>query len=379
MEERTILNNSDLHQARQTKADEFYTSYNDVDAELSHYTTFLKGKNVYCPCDTSKSSFFNWFKNNYHRLELSGLTATSYSPETGHGFIYRYDGDYLSVGRLVGNGDFASDECRLLMKDADVIATNPPFSLFRKFMQTVRESGSYFLVIGNINAVTYKEIFPWIVEKETMLGVSIHSGDREFRVPDDYPLEGTACRQDSETLQKFIRVKGVRWFTNIWGIDERVNKSVVDFGNGILYVLENVGNNVENISENVGDSSLISHLNMDLANTNKTSNSQKVRILTEKFSTEKYQKFDTYEAYNVNSMKEIPYDSENLELGVPITVIDSMNDDNLLEFKTESGEQILFEIIGMLNSGGRPELYDFAKPIIDGKCKFKRLIIKRVN
>lgn len=118
------------------------------------------------------------------------------------------------VKKLKGDGDFRSDECIEYMKQADVVITNPPFSLFREYVAQLIEYEKNFLIIGNVNAITYKEIFPLIKDNKMWLGASIHSGDRKFYVPDDYPLKASGCGED-ENGRKFIRVKGVRWFTNL--------------------------------------------------------------------------------------------------------------------------------------------------------------------
>ncbi len=115
---------------------------------------------------------------------------------------------------LEGDGDFRSKEIRKLRDEADIIVTNPPFSLFREFVVWLMESGKQFAIIGNVNAISYKEVFPLIKDNKMWMGVSIHSGDREFGVPDTYPLEASGWRID-ENGNKYIRVKGVRWFTNI--------------------------------------------------------------------------------------------------------------------------------------------------------------------
>ena len=203
--------------------------------------------------------------------------------------------------------------------------TNPPFSLFREFMEIISHYRKHFIVFGNINAVTYKEVFPGIVSGRVMLGPSVRSGDREFLVPDWYQLSGTACRLDSTTNEKFIRVKGVRWFTNM---------------------------HPKNINVNMTE-------------------------LTQVYYPSLYQNFDDYDAINVNSIKEIPYDYAG-KMGVPITALDKMDADRTLVFRTYNGDIVRYRVIGMLNSGGWPEFYDFAKPIINSKCKFKRIVIIKV-
>ena len=114
---------------------------------------------------------------------------------------------------LEGDGDFRSPECLELLDEADIVVTNPPFSLFREYVAVLVEHKKKYLIIGNVNAVKYKEIFPLFMKNELWLGASIHSGDRAFFVPDNYPLDASGCGIDEETGRKFIRVKGVRWFT----------------------------------------------------------------------------------------------------------------------------------------------------------------------
>lgn len=115
---------------------------------------------------------------------------------------------------LAGDGDFRSPECLALLDEADIVVTNPPFSLFREYVAVLMEHGKKFIIIGNVNVITYKEFFPLLMGNRVWIGPSIHSGDRAFYVPDDYPLDAAGCGID-ETGRKFIRVKGIRWFTNL--------------------------------------------------------------------------------------------------------------------------------------------------------------------
>lgn len=172
--------------------------------------------------------------------------------------------------RLKGDGDFRSEECIELLKQADIVVTNPPFLLFREYVAQLMEYRKKFLIIGNVNALTYKEIFPLIKENKIWLGESIHSGDREFRVPDYYPLNAAGCRID-EYGRKFIRIKGVRWYTNL------------------------------DVS--------IRHKNI---------------TLYKKYTPEEYPKYDNYDAIDVSKVAEIPYDYTGA-MGVPITFIDKYN------------------------------------------------------
>lgn len=315
-------NNTDLATARKNKADEFYTAYEDIAAEMLLYKPEFENKVVYCPCDDAKkSNFFKFFRDNFVNLGLKKLIATCFCRD-GHGSMTIIENGSEETVQMESDGDFRSDECKDILSKTDIVITNPPFSLFREFIDLLNKTNILYIILGNINAVTYREVFQHIISHKITLGGSIHSGDREFRVPDDYPLDGIACRIADDGT-KFIRVKGVRWFTNI------------DYQHpGVKHT-----------------------------------------VLTAKYSPESYSKFDTYDAINVNTMKEIPVDYDK-EMGVPITVIDKLNKDRLCEFKDENGNILLFSIIGQLNSGNRQN-YDFAKPIISGKCKFKRLLIKR--
>ena len=251
-----MAGNSNLHQANRNKKDEFYTQLADIETELKHYRKHFEGKVVFCNCDDPfESNFFKYFAMNFNFLGLKKLIATGYanSPVAGeqlsvfdvcpevwdkpvrHGYkieithvedangdgavdlsdveyLLQNDANVLTL--LEGDGDFRSPECIALLDEADIIVTNPPFSLFREFVAQLMEYKKRFLIIGNVNAVTYKEVFPLIMHNEMWMGYSIHSGDREFRVPDDYPLEAAGYRVD-ECGRKYIRVKGVRWFTNM--------------------------------------------------------------------------------------------------------------------------------------------------------------------
>ncbi len=254
-----------LSKAKTAKQDEFYTQYVDIQKEVEAYLEFdsetFRGKVVYCNCDDPfESNFFKFFAANFNKLGLKKLIATSYdgSPIAGQGTLFpEYnegngkrrkpkalavtldqvkdeDGDgaanvtdvelFLKRNKaarraLKGDekypgGDFRSDECIALLKEADIVVTNPPFSLFREYVAQLVEHGKKFLIIGNVQAITYVEIFPLVKTDKIWMGVTIHSGDREFRVPDHYPLNAAGWRVD-ENGYKYIRVKGVRWWTNL--------------------------------------------------------------------------------------------------------------------------------------------------------------------
>ena len=251
--------NKALGEAKKQKKDEFYTQLSDINAELRHYSAHFAGKVVFCNCDDPyESNFFKYFAANFNALKLKRLIATCYagSPVAGRqleldlfgdgrvrpldapqriphkivinevtdvngdGRIDLADVEWLIkndrnvLTRLEGDGDFRSAECVELLKQSDVVVTNPPFSLFREYVAQLVQYDKQFLIIGNLNAMHYKEMFSLFKENKMWLGASIHSGDRKFTVPENYSLDAAACGID-EDGQRFIRVKGVRWFTNL--------------------------------------------------------------------------------------------------------------------------------------------------------------------
>jgi len=189
--------NQKLNDAKKAKNDEFYTQAADVHAELKRYKKHFSGKTVYCNCDDYRmSKFYGWFFHFFTKLGLKRLIATGYS-KGGRGMLADYNGVNLATGELQGNGDFRSDECISLLKQSDIVVTNPPFSLFREYVAQLVEYGKKFIIIGNKNAVTYKEIFPLIKDNKIWLGVS--SGARTYIKPDGTEQKlGDTC-----------------WFTNL--------------------------------------------------------------------------------------------------------------------------------------------------------------------
>ena len=275
-----MIKNNNLHTSKATKNDEFYTQLEDIENELKYYKDYFKGKVVYCNCDgflnKEKSNFFMYFSLNYEFLGLKGLICTKYNPN-GKGKKYEYYGDLngnnypdeeeVFTSDLEGDGDFRSEECIELLKKCDIVCTNPPFSLFRQYVAQLFEYKKDFLIIGNVNAISYKEVFPLIKENKLWLGVSITSGDRKFVVPDNYPLNAAGCGID-ENGKKYIRVKGVRWFTNL---DHKKRHEEL--------------------------------------------------LLYKKYNAEQYPKYDNYDAIEVGKTKDIPMDYNGI-MGVPITFLD---------------------------------------------------------
>ncbi len=284
--------NRNLNTAKAKKKDEFYTQLSDIENELWHYRGHFRDKVVYCNCDDPRvSNFFRYFSLQFRGLGLKKLITTCYKnqqrdmfsrSDTEKAIWLEYNGtqnatavpslEDIGVHHLEGDGDFRSQECIDLLKQADIVVTNPPFSLFREYVAQLMAYRKKFLIIGNMNASTYKEIFPLIKDQKVWYGASIKSGDREFGVPENYPLTAASSRVD-EKGNKFVRIKGVRWYTNL---DYRQRHE-------------------------------------DL-------------ILYKKYSPDEYPKYDNYNAINVNKTAAIPYDYDGA-MGVPISFLDKHNPD----------------------------------------------------
>ena len=229
-----MAKNNNLHTAKTAKNDEFYTMLTDIEKEMRYYKDFFKGKVVYCNCDDAReSNFFKYFSLNFEFLGLKKLITTGYKAD-GKGVVLVYEGDKngnrrvdneeIIVNELNGDGDFRSEECIEYLKECDVVVTNPPFSLFRQYVKQLMDYNKKFIIIGEQNALTYKEIFPLIKDNKIWWGKSIHSGDRKFYVPDNYPLNASTCGID-ENGKRFVNVKGIRWWTNV---KEVINNEPLD-------------------------------------------------------------------------------------------------------------------------------------------------------
>lgn len=325
-----------LNTAKSEKNDEFYTILSDIEREVRHYKKHFKNKVVLCNCDDPRiSNFFHYFSYNFEQLGLKKLVTTCYKNQDAGVFskhkseraVYlEYTGDKnrnnipdpkeIGIKQLKGDGDFRSEECIALLKQADIVVTNPPFSLFREYVAQLVEYDKKFVIIGNLNALTYRDIFKLIKENKLWFGHSIHSGDREFRVPQDYPLNAAGSRVDEEG-NKYIRVKGVRWFTNL-DYTER---------------------------------------HEDL-------------LLYKTYSPEEYPTYDNYDAINVDVTKEIPMDYPGV-MGVPITYIDKYNPDQFEILGMASSAGYNPEIVGIPFIGDKD-----ARPLINGKNTYARVFIK---
>ena len=181
--------------AKKRKSDEFYTQYEDIEKEMVHYTPHFSGCTIYCNCDTPQSNFVRYFEDHFKEYGLKRLIATGIDRTTGQGWLYDRSGEQPQI-TAIDSGDFRSDECIEYLRQADIVVTNPPFSLFREYMALLLRYGKEFIVIGNQNAITYKEIFPHIKENKLWLG---NNYVKEFRQPDG-------------EIKKF---GNILWYTNI--------------------------------------------------------------------------------------------------------------------------------------------------------------------
>ena len=291
------MTNDSLNIARSNKNDEFYTRYIDVEEELTKYD--LSDKIVYCNCDNLKSNFYIFLKLNFFNLGLKEIVCTSLDGEK-----IVFDGTNETVTPLC-SGDFLSKECVEILKYSDVLITNPPFSRFRDYINLVMECNKKFLLLGNLNAITYNEIFPSIKNNKVWLGYRSINKDMYFQVPEERQRwlienkkEGSAYKIVNGIIMG--RLASACWFTNL---DHKKRHQLFD--SGVM------------------------------------------------FKDGVYDKYDNYDAINVDKIKDIPMDYTGI-MGVPITFLGKYNPDQ-------------FELLGVLN----------AKFYVNGKEKYKRLAIRK--
>lgn len=319
--------NKYLHQANKAKKDEFYTQMTDIEKELKYYKAHFKDKAVFCNCDDPEySNFWEYFRLNFDHLGLKKLIATHYS-EKGSSYKLELvrtidDNGDVSVEKiktpLNENGDFRSQECIDILKEVDLVVTNPPFSLFREYVAQLVEYQKQFIIIGNQNAITYKEVFSLIKNNKLWLG---QNGNKtlEFKVPDSYPLSGTKCRVD-ENGNKYVSVSGIQWFTNL------------DYAKR----------------------------HEDL-------------ILYKTYNKEDYPMYDNYEAINVKFVNDIPKDYEGV-MGVPITFLSKYNPEQFEILGLSASAGYNKDIVGIPFLGTKD-----ARPLIDGKNTYARIFIRRIT
>ena len=301
--------NKNLHSARTAKTDEFYTQLVDIEKELKHYKDQFRGKVVYCNCDDPfESNFFKYFAANFNALGLKKLITTSYvkSPIVGgqlplfeveglkpsgkepfkieikkvpdtdnDGAINLDDVKYLlkhdknTATPLKGNGDFRSEECIKLLKEADIVVTNPPFSLFREYVAQLMEHKKKFLILGDQNAITYKETFGYVKDDKLWVGYD-NGGTKWFQVPMDYDIS-TESRKKIVNGVKYFSMGRILWFTNL---------------------------DTTKRNENI--------------------------VLYKKYTPKEFPKYDNYDVINVDKVSDIPMNYNHV-MGVPITFVDKYN------------------------------------------------------
>lgn len=317
--------NRNLNAAKRAKKDEFYTQLPDIERELHHYWPHFRGKTVLCNCDDPyESNFFKYFALRFNQLGLRRLLCTCYdgSPVRGTELLLHFDGEadepkrqaYMvdihavpdlngdgavdltdvrlllendrNALRLLQTGDFRSAECVALLQEADIVVTNPPFSLFREYVSQLMDYGKRFLIIGPQNAITYKEIFPLIKDNKIWLGYGFNAGNAYFKVPDNKQTYAAGVYDEEKKLVKF---RNCHWYTNL-EIPKR-------------------------------------HDELDLFC---------------RYSPEDYPKYDNYDAIEVSKTANIPYDYDGV-MGVPITFLDKYNPEQfeIVKFRKGNDEKDL--------------------------------------
>jgi len=267
-------NSASLTRAKTDRNDEFYTQLPDIEAELRHYRHHFAGKVVYCNCDDPRTSnFVRYFMLNFRRLGLKKLIASCKSRDGGQGTWCEYEsGETAGIRPLAGDGDFRSPGSTSLLSQADIVVTNPPFSLFREYVTTLIERGKQFLILGDQNAITYKEIFRLIKDSKLWLG-NDNGNTKWFRVPDDDLYDRFGSEKKTIDGIKYVSMRRVYWFTNL-----------------------DIAKRHENL------------------------------ILTERYTLEKYPHYDNFDAIEVSKTADIPEDYNGV-MGVPISFLLKHNPD----------------------------------------------------
>ena len=308
-----------LENAKKQKNDEFYTRYEDIEAEVMKYRRYFRDKVVYLPCDDpadKKSEFWSFFVDNFDAFELKKLIATHYD-ENGKAYKIWIDSDLTEDGYiddadalqedLNGNGDFRSPECIEILEECDIVCTNPPFSLFREFVNILTQYNKDFLILGNNNALSYQNVFSLIKENKMWCGYSCNK-NIAFKVGEGYSYDEKLTAQINDG-NKYGTVPAITWFTTL---------------------------PVRNRNEEL--------------------------VLTKEYNSVEYPKYDNYDAININRVVQIPKDYDGV-MGVPITFINIYNPNQ-------------FEIIGLMASTTVTDV-NFGYPYIDGKKKYARVLIRK--
>ena len=333
--------NKNLNQAKSAKKDEFYTQLADIENELRHYKEHFKGKTVLCNCDDPRvSNFFHYFSYNFEQLGLKKLITTCYKNQERDLFSQNNseraiwleyfgdknnnrvpDPDEIGIHYFHGDGDFRSDECIELLKQADIVVTNPPFSLFREYVAQLMKYDKKFLIVGNQNNVTYKEIFPLLSSNKVWLGVNY--GSQQFEVPLDFERGNVFVDVNGKKYAKF---GNICWFTNL---DHKTR-----------------------------------HENM---------------ILYKPYVVEDYPKYDNYDAINVDKLSEIPVDYDGI-MGVPITFMEKYNPEQFeIIGITDRNSPLCTKIYTKEDASNYSDLNRRSVLIVDGKYKmlFPKFLIRR--
>lgn len=310
--------NSNLREARKTKNDEFFTQESDIIEECSYYIDYFKNKIIFCNCnDGANSNFLKYFSENFYRFKLKKLICTTYN-KNERGYVSLFDGDDWLTKPLNGDGSYSSNECIEYLKECDIVVTNPPFSLFRDYVSLLMKYNKKFLIIGNLNAVTYMELFPYIMNNQMWFGNTCFYGGSTYFYGDADVFDKDKIFKDRYAYTKdnllYWRVNGVRWFTNI-DHDKR----------------------------------------------------HRQLILNKVYKEDEYQKYDNFDAINIERVNNIPMDYDEV-MGVPISFLDKY-----------CPEQ--FEILGLMNGGrgnclvngndGRPKFY------VNDKVVYARILIRK--
>ena len=332
--------NNNLNAAKAAKKDEFYTQLEDINNELRHYREHFRGKTVLCNCDDPRvSNFFTYFAYNFEFLGLKRLITTCYKNQDADLFsqhqsekaVYLiYEGDKngnnipdpeeIGIHPLKGDGDFRSRECIELLKQADIVVTNPPFSLFREYVAQLMEYQKEFIIIGSLNAIHYKEIFPLIKQNRMWLGYGFAKGNAFFKIPAESKREYASGVFDEVT--GLVKFRNCTWFTNI---DHKKRHELL--------------------------------------------------ILYKHYTPEEYPKYDNFDAIEVSKIDDIPVDY-NGAMGVPDTILDQLNPDQFEIIGLGSGD--LAKQAGVTkNYRGRTDL----AYTIDGKhkCPYSRILIRKIQ
>ena len=330
------MSKKDLKIAKENKNDEFYTQYEDIKKEIDLYYEYnnevFYNKKVFCPCDdVNYSNFAKYFIDNFDKFGLQKLVCTSYIKENSvynKGKVFILEKDFKSQQKieheeyLNGDGDFRSEEIKRIRDEMDIIVTNPPFSLFRDFFNWIMETKKKFLIIGNINCITYKEIFKEIQNNEIWLGTGLGRWISGFIVPKDYELYGTEVKVN-ENGQKIVATNSCLWLTNL---EHGKRHSFID----LLSMKDNLKYNKTLINK-----------------------------LKKTYNCETYPKYDNYDAIEIPFTNAIPKDYKGV-MGVPITFLDKYNPEQ-------------FEIIKFRKGNDEKDL------CINGKSVYFRILIKIKN